>query len=55
MPLHEGTSGKTVSGNIKEMMDAGYSKDQAVAASLNKARDTAKKRGEYFPVKVGKK
>lgn len=38
MPLAKGSSKKTVSSNIKEMMDAGHPQDQAVAASLSNAR-----------------
>ena len=34
MPLKKGKAKKTVSSNIKEMMDAGYPQKQAVAASL---------------------
>lgn len=37
MPLKKGKSKKVVSGNIREMVKAGYPKRQAVAASLNKA------------------
>lgn len=38
MPLRKGTSRKTVSKNISEMVRSGYPKKVAVAASLNKAR-----------------
>ncbi len=38
MPLKKGSSRATVSGNIKEMMDAGHPQDQSVAASLRSAR-----------------
>lgn len=37
MPLKKGKSNKVVSGNISEMVDAGFPQDQAVAASLRKA------------------
>lgn len=38
MPLKKGTSKKTISYNIKEMIASGHPKNQAVAASLNEAR-----------------
>ncbi len=40
MPLASGSSRKTVSKNIREMMDAGHPQDQAVAASLRQARQS---------------
>ena len=43
MPLAKGSDKKTVSSNIKEMMDSGYPQDQAVAASLSNARKSSKK------------
>ncbi|RPI83381.1 MAG: hypothetical protein EHM34_05400 [Nitrosopumilales archaeon] len=43
MPLQKGKSKKTVSSNIKEMMDSGYTQKQAVAASLNQARKSGAK------------
>jgi len=43
MPLKKGTSKETVSFNIKEMMEAGYPRKQAVAASLNSAGKKGKK------------
>lgn len=51
MPLKKGKSKKTVSSNIKEMMDSGYPKKQAVAASLNQAR----KSGAKIPKKKSRK
>ena len=38
MPLAKGSSRKTVSNNIAEMMDAGHPQKQSVAASLRQAR-----------------
>lgn len=49
MPLAKGTSKATVSKNIKEMMAAGYSQRQAVAASL----DTARRSGAKIPKHKG--
>lgn len=43
MPLKKGTSRATVSGNIREMMSAGYPQKQAVAAALDTARKSKKK------------
>ena len=37
MPLKSGKSQETISYNISEMIDAGYPRKQAIAASLNKA------------------
>jgi len=38
MPLSPGSSRKTVSNNIREMVDSGHSQKQAVAAALSNAR-----------------
>ncbi len=43
MPLKKGSSKKTIRGNIREMVEAGYPQKQAVAASLTSARKTGKK------------
>jgi len=39
MPLKHGSSQKTISGNIAEMIHAGHPKDQAIAAALSTARE----------------
>lgn len=37
MPLQEGTSDKIISENIKELIESGKSKEQAIAIALDKA------------------
>lgn len=43
MPLKSGKSKKIISKNISEMVDSGYPRKQAIAASLNKAGKSKKK------------
>lgn len=43
MPLKKGTSEKTIGRNIKEMEKSGHPKKQAIAASLNEARESGAK------------
>ena len=38
MPLHKGTSDKTVSHNIEEMIKSGHPRKQAVAAAMSMKR-----------------
>lgn len=51
MPLAKGTSPKTISSNVREMMNSGYPQKQAVAASLNQARQS----GANIPKKATRK
>ncbi len=37
MPLKKGSSDKTVSANIKTLVNEGYKKDQAVAIAMSQA------------------
>lgn len=43
MPLSKGTSKETIGHNIAEMEESGHPKDQAIAASLNEARESGAK------------
>lgn len=43
MPLKKGKSRKTISSNISEMIDSGHPRKQAIAASLNEARESGAK------------
>lgn len=47
MPLMKGRSQKVIGENISEMESAGHPKDQAIAASLNEARES----GAHIPKK----
>lgn len=40
MPLKKGKSQKVISGNISEMIKSGHPRKQAIAASLNEARES---------------
>ena len=47
MPLHKGKSEEVIGENIHEMEEAGHPKKQAIAASLNEARES----GAHIPKK----
>jgi hypothetical protein len=54
MPLRKGFSRKSISSNIRELINTGkYKQPQAVAIALNTARTAAKKAGK--PHKAPKK
>lgn len=41
MPLKEGESQKVISSNVKELVEAGHSQEQAVAIAMKQAKDSA--------------
>ena len=43
-PLKRGSSDKTVSANIKELVHSGYPKKQAIAIAIEKAGKSKKKK-----------
>ena len=47
MPLKKGTSQKTVSSNIREMVKAGHPQRQAVAAAMSQKRKSGGGRKKY--------
>ena len=50
-PLVKGTGKKVIGNNIREMENSGHKKSQAIAASLNEARES----GAKIPKKKKKK
>jgi len=52
MPLKKGSSQKTISSNISEMMHAGHPQKQAIAAALNTARQTKALGGQGYEVET---
>ena len=43
MPLKKGNKPKTITGNIRQLIQEGYSRTQAIAISLSKAGKKKKK------------
>ena len=54
VPLKPGKSKETISFNISEMVSAGHPQDQAVAAAMDKARESKARRtpGKKYKKKV---
>ena len=45
MPLKKGKSQEVISANIRELMNAGYPRKQAIAIAMDKAGKKKKKQG----------
>ena len=48
MPLKKGSSQKTISSNIREMMHAGHSQKQSIAAAMHSAGKSRMKKDHGF-------
>lgn len=46
LPLKKGTSDKTLSENIKELRNAGYSQKQSIAIAFSERKRSVKKHGK---------
>jgi len=55
LPLSKGYSKKTISKNIEEMVKSGHPQDQAVAASYDSAKKSAKSVLGYIPKRLRRK
>jgi hypothetical protein len=54
MPLKKGSSKKTISRNISEMMHSGHSRKQSIAAAMKMAGKSKMKKDMGFGHNIGK-